>query len=129
MFPYWCYSKKTSGWRLITHLSYPTFGSVNDFIDEKFTSVQYSLFDNAVSIARNLGKWALIRKKSAFRLLPIYPGDFDLLGFKIGSNYYIEKGLMLESPLLLKFWKRLSTSCYMFAILTMKPHFLLLAFH
>jgi hypothetical protein len=109
-------------------LSYPTFGSVNDFIDEKFTSVQYSLFDNAVSIARNLGKGALIRKKSAFRLLPIYPGDFDLLGFKIGSNYYIEKGLMLESPLLLKFWKRLSTSCYMFAILTMKQHFLLLAF-
>ena len=38
--------KKTSGWRLITHLSYPTFGSVNDFMDEKFTSVQYSLFDN-----------------------------------------------------------------------------------
>jgi hypothetical protein len=44
-------------------LSYPTFGSVNDFIDEKFTSVQYSLFDNAVSIVRNLGKGALIGKK------------------------------------------------------------------
>ena len=88
--------KKTSGWRLITHLSYPTFGSVNDFIDEKFTSVQYSLFDNAVSIVRNLGKGALIRKKdikSAFRLLPIYPGDFELLGFKIGSNYYLDKCL------------------------------------
>jgi hypothetical protein len=28
--------KKTLGWRLITHLSYPTFGNVNDFIDEKF---------------------------------------------------------------------------------------------
>ena len=35
---------------------------------------------------------------------------------------------MLENPLLLKFWKRLSTSCYTFAILTMKQHFLLLAF-
>jgi hypothetical protein len=88
--------KKTSGWRLITHLSYPPFGSVNDFIDGKFTSVQYSLFDNAVSIVRNLGKGALIRRKdikSAFRLLPIYPGDFDLLGFKIGSNYYVDKCL------------------------------------
>jgi hypothetical protein len=72
-------------------LSYPTFGSINDFIDEKFTSVQYSLFDNAVSIVKNLGKGALIGKKdiqSAFRLLPIYPGDFDLLGFKIGSNVH-----------------------------------------
>ena len=88
--------KRTSGWRLITHLSYPTFGRVNDFIDEKFTSVQYSLFDNAVSIVKNLGKGALIGKKdikSAFRLLPKYPGDFDLLGFKIGSNYYIDKCL------------------------------------
>jgi hypothetical protein len=95
---------KTSGWRLITHLSYPT---VNDFIDEKFTSVQYSSFsefancvitliDNAGSIVRNLGKGALIRKKdikSAFRLFPIYPGNFDILGFKIGSNYYIDKCL------------------------------------
>ena len=43
-----------------------------------------------------LGKGALIGKKdikSAFRLLPIYPGDFDLLGFKIGSNYYIDNCL------------------------------------
>ena len=29
--------------------------------------------------------------KSAFRLLPCYPGDFDLLGFKIRDMYYIEK--------------------------------------
>jgi hypothetical protein len=52
-------------------LSHPT---VNDFIDEKFTSVQYSSFsefancvitliDNAGSIVRDLGKGALIRKK------------------------------------------------------------------
>jgi hypothetical protein len=87
---------------LKTHLSYPTFDSVNDFIDEKFTSVQYSLFDNTVSIVRDLGEGALIGKKdikSAFRLLPIYPGDFDLLGFKIGSNYYIDKCLLQLSVL------------------------------
>ena len=29
--------------------------------------------------------------KSAFRLLPCYPGDFDFLGFKIGGMYYIDK--------------------------------------
>lgn len=104
--------KKTSGWRLITHLSYPTFGSVNDFIDEKFTSVQYSLFDNAVSIVRNLGKGALIRKKdikSAFRLLPIYPGDFDLLGFKIGSNYYIDKCLPMGCSISCSTFEHFST--------------------
>ena len=86
--------KKTSGWRLITHLSYPPSNSVNDFIDENLTSVQYSSFDNAVSIVQKLGKNAKIGKmdiKSAFRLLPVYPGDFDLLGFKIGNKYYIDK--------------------------------------
>jgi hypothetical protein len=104
--------KKTSGWRLITHLSYPTFGSVNDFIGEKFTSVQYSLFDNVVSIVRNLGKGALIGKKdikSAFRILP---GDFDLLGFKIGSNYYIDKCLPMGCSISCSTFEHFSTFIY-----------------
>ena len=29
--------------------------------------------------------------KSAIRLLPVYPGDFNLLGFKIDSDYFIDK--------------------------------------
>jgi hypothetical protein len=29
--------------------------------------------------------------KSAFRLLPVYPGDYDLLGFKIEEKIYIDK--------------------------------------
>jgi hypothetical protein len=29
--------------------------------------------------------------KAAFRLLPVYPGDFNLLGFKIDSVYFIDK--------------------------------------
>jgi predicted ATPase with chaperone activity len=29
--------------------------------------------------------------KSAFRLLPMYQGEFDLLGFKIGNWYFIDK--------------------------------------
>jgi hypothetical protein len=40
--------KKTSGWSLITHLSYPPANSVNDFIDEKLTTVQYSKFDHVI---------------------------------------------------------------------------------
>jgi hypothetical protein len=31
--------------------------------------------------------------KSAFRLLPMYQGEFDLLGFKIGNWYFIDKCL------------------------------------
>ena len=40
--------EKTSGWSLITHLSYPPANSVNDFIDEKLTTVQYSKFDHVI---------------------------------------------------------------------------------
>ena len=34
--------KTMGGIRLITHLSYPPANSVNDFIDEHYTSVKYS---------------------------------------------------------------------------------------
>ena len=76
--------KKTSGYRLITHLSYPPSSSVNDFIDKKNSTVQYSSFDKAISI-KKLDKNALIAKmdiKSAFRLLPVYPGDLQFIGFQ-----------------------------------------------
>lgn len=109
--------KKTSGWRLITHLSYPPSRSVNDFINPQFTSVQYSSFDNAVSIVKRLGPNALIAKmdiKSAFRLLPVYPGDFCLLGFTIGSNFYIDKAMPMGC----------STSCSTFEKFSTFLHFL-----
>ncbi|MEW8547777.1 MAG: reverse transcriptase domain-containing protein, partial [Candidatus Thiodiazotropha sp.] len=86
--------KKTGGFRLITHLSYPAGFSVNDGIDDAFASVRYSNFDNAVAMIKKVGKGALLGKldvKSAFRLLRIYPGDFSLLGIKLGEFYYIDK--------------------------------------
>lgn len=88
--------KKTRGFRIITHLSYPPNFSVNDFIYEKYTSVKYSSFDSAVAMIQKLGENAEIGKKdikSAFRLLRIYPGDFDLLGFKLQQYYFIDKCL------------------------------------
>jgi hypothetical protein len=43
--------------------------------------------------------------KSAFRLLPCYPGDFDLIGFKIGEMYYIDKMYAHEMfDIMLHFW-------------------------
>jgi hypothetical protein len=65
-----------------------------------------------VSIVKNLGKGALIGKKdiqSAFKLLPIYPGDFDLLGFKIGSNYYIDKCLPMGCSISCSTFEHFST--------------------
>ena len=81
--------KSDGGWRMITHLSYPEGGSVNDGIDKSFTSVQYTSFDQVTNMIYTLGPSALIAKrdlKSAYRLIPIRPLDFPLLGMKVGDN-------------------------------------------
>jgi hypothetical protein len=44
-------------------LSYPPNVSVNDFIDEKSTSIKYSSFDNAVVMIQKLRQNAEIGKK------------------------------------------------------------------
>ncbi|KAK6182693.1 hypothetical protein SNE40_010317 [Patella caerulea] len=43
-----------------------------------------------------LGRGALLTKmdiKSAFRLLPVHPSDFNLLGFKLLGLYFVDKSL------------------------------------
>jgi hypothetical protein len=52
-----------NGWTLITHLSYPPGNSFNDFIDEQLTTVQFSKFDNVISIIQTLGEHAKIGKQ------------------------------------------------------------------
>ena len=89
--------KKEEGeFRLIHHLSYPSGDSVNDHIDPKLCSVQYTSFDKAIEMVQKLGPGALLAKadiKSAFRLLPVSPSDFELLGFKFEGKYYFDKCL------------------------------------
>ena len=66
--------KKTGGFRLITHLSFPPGNSVNSYIDPIHSSVQYSPFDHAIYLIQKAGRNALCGKhdiKSAFRLHPI----------------------------------------------------------
>ena len=47
--------KKTDGFRLIAHLSYH---KENDFIDARFTRVNYSSLDSIVNLIKRLGKGA-----------------------------------------------------------------------
>lgn len=86
--------KEPGEYRLIHHLSHPSGQSLNDFIDQKLCTVRYTQFDEAVHMLQDLGKNCKIWKvdiKSAFRLLPVHPKDFDQLGYKFDSNYYIDK--------------------------------------
>lgn len=89
--------KKVPGeFRMIHHLSYPEGDSVNDHIDKNLCSVQYTSFDEAVFMLQDLGQNCKLFKmdiKNAFRLLPINPQDFELLGFKYDGKYYFDKCL------------------------------------
>lgn len=99
--------KSSSEFRLIHNLSFPAGGSVNDCIDDRFCSVKYSSIDDAVNMIHKLGRNALLAKcdiKSAFRLLPLNPSDFDLMGFKFDDLYFYQKVLPMGA----------SSSCALF---------------
>lgn len=89
--------KSDGGWRLITHLSYPRAGgSVNDGIVSQLKSVSYTKFDTVADMIFKLGRSTLMAKrdiKSAFRLLPISPKDFELLGIKFDGKIYVNLNL------------------------------------
>lgn len=89
--------KKTPGeYRLIHHLSYPRGSSVNDAIPPELCTVKYASFDHAVGLVRACGADALMAKsdiQSAFRLLPVHPNDFCLLGFKFNGAWYVDKAM------------------------------------
>ena len=89
--------KKNPGeYRMIHHLSYPEGESINDYIDPASCSVQYTSFDEAVKLVQILGRNCKLFKsdiKSAYRLIPIRPEDFELLGFKFNENFYFDKAL------------------------------------
>jgi len=79
--------KSTPGkYRLIHNLSWPRGESVNDFIDSiEEARVSYSSFDSVIHKIVGMGKGTLLAKveiRSAFRLLPVHPDDYRLLGFR-----------------------------------------------
>ena len=80
-------------WRLISDLSYPEGRSVNDSINPKWCSLSYISVEQVATEALLKGKGALIAKidvKSAYRLIPEYPGDRKWLGMEINGQVYID---------------------------------------
>ena len=84
--------KSTPGdFRLIFDLSFPRGSSINAGIDQEDSSVIYTNFDEVKKMVLKEGKGSYLIKtdiKSAFRLLPINPSDFELLGMKFQGKYY-----------------------------------------
>ena len=85
--------KDSAKFRTITDLSSPRGTSVNDFIPDSESVVHFNHFDEAVKLAAKLGKGALLAKldvKSAFRICPVRPEDWHLLGFMFEDMYFVD---------------------------------------
>ena len=85
--------KKNGGWRMILHLSAPYGRSVNDGIHKEQFPIHYATVDDAVDLISRFGKGAILAKvdlKAAFRMVPIHPDDWDLLGMQWQGNFYMD---------------------------------------
>lgn len=87
--------KKVPGeFRLIHHLSFPKGSSVNDGISPEHTSVRYATIGEAIKPIMNAGQGCFLAKtdiKNAFRIIPIHPIDYGLLGMQWRGLYYYDR--------------------------------------
>ena len=85
--------KHSSESRTIYHLSYPEGDSINDYIPKDPYALQYVRVDDAIHILKSLGPGSFMAKtdlKSAFRLIPVHPEDWHLLGIYWQQQYYVD---------------------------------------
>ncbi len=85
--------KNSTKFRTIFHLSYPKSGStsINHSISKEHFSRQF--FPTLVS-SQQFGSGCFLAKtdiESAFRLVPIHPDDYELLGMCWEGKYYYDK--------------------------------------
>ena len=90
--------KHSDKFRTIFHLSYPKSGtsSINYFIEKDDFSLQYITIDNAIAAIQTFGQGCYMGKtdiESAFRLIPVHPDDWELLGMFWNGQYYFDKVL------------------------------------
>ena len=82
--------------RLIVDLSHPAGHSVNDGILPRLCSLQYASVDMAVDMIKQLGKGTQMVKldiKEAYRIVPVHPADYHLLGITWRGHTYIDRAL------------------------------------
>ena len=88
--------KKNGKFRVIHDLSAPEGHSVNDAIPHEQFSLHYDSVDTAITAIMKHGKGSLLCKidiRNAFRLCPVAPDDWHLLGIEWNGLYYHEKVL------------------------------------
>ena len=105
--------KEHNAYRLIHHLIFPEGTSINDGISVKYSTVQYQSVDDAIRFIRSLGIGSLMAKsdiEKAFRILPVHPRDYELLGMKINNLFYYDKALPMACSISCKLFEDFSTA-------------------
>ena len=98
--------------RVIHDLSFPKGDSVNSGIPKESCSVSYEDYDYLVSLLTSVGQGCFIAKadiKAAFRIIPVHPSDYHLLGFTFeGHYYYYDKWLPMGCSISCKVFEQFS---------------------
>ena len=107
--------KKLPGeFRVIHDLSFPRGGpSINSGIPRDMATVQYSSVPQAIQLIKHHGRFSYLAKtdiKSAFRIIPIRPDQYHLLGFQWNNNYYYDMCLPMGCSSSCSIFQSFSTS-------------------
>ena len=106
--------KKIPGeFRVIHHLSYPRGRSINDGIPKDCASVHYASIGQAIQSIVSLGRGCFLAKtdiKSAFRIVPVHPSNYHLLGFKWRDGFYYDCCLPMGCSSSCAIFEAISTS-------------------
>ena len=103
--------------RVIHHLSYPNGLSINDEIPDEYRGVQYPNIEDACILINRYGRNCLCFKldiQDAYKIVPIHPSDWELLGFSIDNMFYYDKTLPMG----------LSYSCQLFEEVSSALHWI-----
>ena len=83
-------------WQLIVDLSYPRDYSVNAGISEELASITYAHVDDAIECIKILGVGTMLIKmdlESAYKQIPVHPGEKHLLGVSWEGRTYVDRAL------------------------------------
>ena len=108
-------AKKAPGeFRVIHDLSFPYNGnSINDGIPRDQATVKYASIYDAIKCILSFGNNCYLAKtdiRSAFRIIPISPSNYHLLGFKWKDKYYFDRCLPMGASSSCAIFESLSTA-------------------
>ena len=87
--------------------------SINDCIASENTHVQYATVADAIRLIKRAGPGCFLAKtdiKSAFRIIPIHPSDYPLLGIKWRGLYYYDRCMPMGCSSSCKTFEAFSTA-------------------